>query len=82
MRSECVLPYTERGQRYKACEKIQGGQFQVALDFINQLTVESLVLSALIYRVFYHQSAGLPHWSQGSLPDNTIALVCLVWQDS
>lgn len=64
---------------WKACEKIHGGQFQVAVDFINQLGVESPELSALIYNVFHHQSAGWPHWSQGSLPDITITLVWLVW---
>lgn len=63
-------------------EKIPGGQFQMAVDFSNQLTVESPVLSALIYNVCYHQSAGWPHRSQGSLPDITIVLVWLVWQES
>lgn len=82
MRFAHVLPYIKRGLRCKAREKIHGGQFQIAVDFINQLTVESPVLSALIYTVFYHQSAGWPRWSQGSLPDITVTLVCLVWQES
>lgn len=71
-----------KGINWKAHEKLHGGQFQVAVDCINQLTVESPVLSALIYYVFYLQSAGWPHWSQGSLPDITIALVWLVLQES
>lgn len=37
---------------------------EVAVQFINQLSVESPVLSALIYNVFYHHSAGRPHWSE------------------
>lgn len=55
---------------------------QGAVDIINQLTVESPGLPALIYYVFYHQNAGWPHSSLGSLPDITIALVWLVCQES